>query len=109
MTRDKTRMSTLTTFVQNDIGCFIQAGKLEIKGKESNVKAVSLRIKQYINNLKVISIYFLEEDYFILRQKISFLKNSVDPADLRLRKLDSKNEREIKHPFYYMSMLIFHD
>ena len=31
------------------------------------------------------------------------MKNNVDPADLRLRKLDSKNEREIKHPFYYIS------
>lgn len=27
----------------------------------------------------------------------------MDPADLRLRKLDIKNEREIKHPFYYIS------
>ena len=60
-------------------------------------------IKRYLCNLRVISIYLLEEDYFILRQKISNLKNNVDPADLRLRKLDLKNEREIKHPFYYIS------
>ena len=54
-------------------------------------------------NLKVISIYLLQEDYFYLRQNICVLKTSVDPADLRLRKLDIKNEREIKHPFYYIS------
>ena len=76
---------------------------IEIKGKESNVKAVSLNIKNYLYNLRVMSMYILEEDYFIIRQKISNLKNSVDPADLRLRKFESKNEREIKHPFYYIS------
>ena len=45
----------------------------------------------------------MQEDYFHLRQNICSLKTSVDPADLRLRKLDIKNEREIKHPFYYIS------
>ena len=76
---------------------------IEIKGKESNVKAVVLDVKKYLYNLKVISIYLLQEDYFYLRQNICSLKTSVDPADLRLRKLDIKNEREIKHPFYYIS------
>ena len=76
---------------------------IEIKGKESNVKAVALNIKKYLFNLRVISIYLLHEDYMYLRQNICSLKTSVDPADLRLRKLESKNEREIKHPFYYIS------
>ena len=76
---------------------------IEIKGKESNVKAVALNIKNYLYNLKVISIYLLQEDYLYLRQNICSLKTSVDPADLRLRKSDIKNEREIKHPFYYIS------
>ena len=76
---------------------------IEIKGKESNVKAVALNIKKYLFNLRVISIYLLQEDYYYLRQNICSLKTSVDPADLRLRKLDTKNEREIKHPFYYIS------
>ena len=43
MIRDKTRMSILTTFVQNDIGCFIQAGKLEIKGKEKEIKGMLIK------------------------------------------------------------------
>ena len=76
---------------------------IQIKGKESNVKAVSLNIRKYLYNLKVISIYLLQEDYTYLRQNICSLKTSVDPADLRLRKFDLKNEREIKHPFYYIS------
>jgi len=92
-----------TTLITDDIFPIQEYTTIEIKGKESNVKAVALKIKYYLYNLKVISIYILEEDYFTFRQKISNLKNSVDPADLRLRKLDSKNEREIKHPFYYIS------
>ena len=92
-----------TSLITDDIFPIQEYTTIEIKGKESNVKAVALDIKRYLCNLRVISIYLLEEDYFILRQKISNLKNNVDPADLRLRKLDLKNEREIKHPFYYIS------
>ena len=92
-----------TSLITDDIFSIQENTTIEIKGKESNVKAVALKIKYYLYNLKVISIYLLDEDYFTLRQKICNLKNSVDPADLRLRKLDSKNEREIKHPFYYIS------
>ena len=42
-----------------------------------------------------MSVYLLPEDYFYLRQNICILKTNVDPADLRLRKFDTKNEREI--------------
>ena len=74
------------------------------KLKSVNIIHINYRVLiQFLYNLKVISIYLLEEDYFILRQKICNIKNNVHPADLRLRKLDSKNEREIKHPFYYIS------
>ena len=83
------------TLITDDIFPIQENTTIEIKGKESNAKAVSLHIKQFLYNLKVISIYLLEEDYFILRQKICNIKNNVHPADLRLRKLDSKNEREI--------------
>ena len=92
-----------TTLITDEIFSIQEYTTIEIKGKESNVKAVTKSIKNYLYSLKIISIYLLEEDYFSLRQKISNLKNSVDPADLRLRKLDSKNEREIKHPFYFIS------
>ena len=92
-----------SSLLTDDIFSIQENTAIEIKGKESNVKAVALKMKHYLYNLKVISIYLLEEDYFTLRQKICNLKNSVDPADLRLRKLEWKNEREIKHPFYYIS------
>ena len=92
-----------SSFITDDIFPIQENTSIEIKGKESNVKAVVLDIKKYLYNLKVISIYLLQEDYFHLRQNICSLKTSVDPADLRLRKLDIKNEREIKHPFYYIS------
>ena len=91
------------SLLSDDIFSTQENTTIEIKGKESNVKAVALKIKQYLYNLKVNSIYLLEEDYFTFRQKICKLKNDVDPADLRLRKLEWKNEREIKHPFYYIS------
>ena len=92
-----------TTLITDEIFPIQENTTIEIKGKESNVKAVVLNVKKYLYNLKVISIYLLQEDYFYLRQNICVLKTSVDPADLRLRKLDIKNEREIKHPFYYIS------
>jgi hypothetical protein len=92
-----------STLITDEIFSIQDSTSIEIKGKESNVKAVVLNIKKYLYNLKVISIYLLQEDYFYLRQNICSLKTSVDPADLRLRKFDIKNEREIKHPFYYIS------
>ena len=92
-----------TTLITDEIFSIQESTTIEIKGKESNVKAVVLNIKKYLYNLKVISIYLLQEDYIYLRQNICNLKTNVDPADLRLRKFDIKNEREIKHPFYYIS------
>ena len=92
-----------TSLITDEIFPIQENTTIEIKGKESNVKAVVLDVKKYLYNLKVISIYLLQEDYFYFRQNICVLKTSVDPADLRLRKLDIKNEREIKHPFYYIS------
>jgi hypothetical protein len=92
-----------SSLITDEIFSIQESTTIEIKGKESNVKAVVLNIKKYLYNLKVISIYLLQEDYFYLRQNICSLKTNVDPADLRLRKFDIKNEREIKHPFYYIS------
>ena len=92
-----------SSLITDEIFSIQDSTTIEIKGKESNVKAVVLNIKKYLYNLKVVSIYLLKEDYSYLRQNICNLKTNVDPADLRLRKLDIKNEREIKHPFYYIS------
>ena len=92
-----------SSLITDEIFSIQDSTTIEIKGKETNVKLVVLNIKKYLYNLKVISIYLLQEDYFYLRQNICSLKTSVDPADLRLRKFDIKNEREIKHPFYYIS------
>jgi hypothetical protein len=92
-----------TSLITDEIFSIQESTTIEIKGKESNVKAVVLNIKKYLYNLKVISIYLLQQDYNYLRQNICNLKTNVDPADLRLRKSDIKNEREIKHPFYYIS------
>ena len=91
-----------SNLITDDIFVIQENTFLEIKGKENNVKAVALNIKKYLYSLKVMSIYLLQEDYYHLRQNICNMKTSVDPADLRLRKMDSKSEREIKHPFYYI-------
>ena len=92
-----------TSLITDEIFSIQENTTIEIKGKESNVKAVVLNIKKYLYNLKVISIYLLQQDYNYLRQNICTLKTNADPADIRLRKSDSKNDREIKHPFYYIS------
>ena len=92
-----------TSLITDEIFSIQESTTIEIKGKESNVKAVVFSIKRYLYNLKVISIYLLQQDYNYLRQNICNLKTNVDPADLRLRKSDIKNDREIKHPFYYIS------
>ena len=84
-----------TSLITDEIFSIQESTTIEIKGKESNVKAVVLNIKKYLYNLKVISIYLLQQDYNYLRQNICNLKTNVDPADLRLRKSDIKNEREI--------------
>jgi len=44
----------------------------------------------------------MNTDYSYVKQSICNLKTSIDPADVRLRKKDHKNEREIKHSFYYI-------
>ena len=67
-----------TTLITDDIFPIQEYTTIEIKGKESNVKAVAFSIKHYLCNLKVISIYLLEEDYFTVRQKICNLKNSAN-------------------------------
>ena len=92
-----------TSLITDEIFPIQESTTIEIKGKESNVKAVVLNIKKYLYNLKVISIYLLQQDYNYLRQNICTLKTNADPADIRLRKTDTKNDREIKHPFYYIS------
>ena len=81
-----------TTLITDEIFPIQENTTIEIKGKESNVKAVVLNVKKYLYNLKVISIYLLQEDYFYLRQNICVLKTSVDLADLRLIKINIKNE-----------------
>ncbi len=52
--------------------------------------------------MKVVSIHLMNTDYSYIKQNICNLKTSIDPADVRLRKKDTKNEREIKHSFYYI-------
>ena len=76
---------------------------IQISGKENNVKAVENKIKSLLYDLKVLSIYLMPIDYQIIRNHICNLKTNIDPADVRLRKRESKNERDLKHPFYYIS------
>lgn len=50
----------------------------------------------------MVSIHLMNTDYSYVKQSICNLKTSIDPADVRLRKKDSKLDREIKHSFYYI-------
>lgn len=49
-----------------------------------------------------MTIFMLNNDYLQLKNSICQLKNLADPADLRLRKKETKSEKEIKHSFYYI-------
>jgi hypothetical protein len=73
-----------------------------IKGKENNVKLVENDINKYLFNMKVFTIYLMSNDYSLVKSNICQLKTLVDPADLRLRKKEPRNDKEIKHSFYYV-------
>ena len=72
-------------------------------GIELNAKAVRSEIEKFILNLKILTIFLLTIDYKNVKHNIRQLKNSIDPADVRLRKRDNKTDKEIKNSFYYIS------
>ena len=80
-----------------------ESTSIQLKGKESNVRAVENDIKGYLFNLKVLTIYLMPNDYHLVRNSICQIKTEIDPADVRLRKRDGKIDKDLKHPFYYIS------
>jgi len=92
-----------SNLITDEIFPIQESTPIKISGKENNVKAVENKIKSLLYDLKVLSIYLMPIDYQIVRNHICSLKMNIDPADVRLRKRESKNERDLKHPFYYIS------
>lgn len=88
--------------ITDDIFPLQDSTTIILKGKENNVKAVENDIKSYLYNLKVLTIFLMPTDYHYIRNTICYLKTKIDPADVRLRKREYKNERDLKHPFYYI-------
>jgi hypothetical protein len=75
---------------------------ITLKGRENHVKTVEFEIKRTIQNLRVVTMYLMPNDYNSVKTNICTLKTMIDPADMRLRKRDYKIDREIKHSFYYI-------
>ena len=87
----------------DDIFSIQESTVIQIKGKENNVKAVEKDIKNYLYNLKILTMFLMPMDYQYIKANICELKTKIDPADVRLRKREFKSERDIQHPFYYIS------
>ena len=88
--------------ITDDIFQIHEMTNITLKGKEMNVRNVENEVKKYLFGLKVMTLYLMNTDYHFIKNSICQLKSIIDPADLRLRKKDFKNEREIKHSFYYI-------
>jgi len=91
-----------TSLISDEIFNLTELSKITIKGLEQNLGKVRQEIQNYLYNMKIVSINLMNTDYMYVKQSICNLKTSIDPADLRLRKKDSKIDREIKHSFYYI-------
>ena len=83
------------SLITDEIFNITELSKITVKGLEKNVNKVSTEIENYLYNMKVVSIHLMNTDYIYVKTNICSLKTSIDPADLRLRKKDSKIEREI--------------
>ena len=88
--------------ITDEIFNITELSKITVKGLEKNVNKVATEIENYLFNMKVVSIHLMNTDYIYVKTNICSLKTSIDPGDVRLRKKDSKIEREIKHSFYYV-------
>lgn len=77
--------------------------KIYITGLENSAKAVKNEIEKFYFGLSIFTLYLLAPDYKLVKQNIRQLKNMIDPADVRLRKRDSKIDKEVKNSFYYIS------
>jgi hypothetical protein len=91
-----------TSLISDEIFNLTELTKITIKGLEQNLGKVRQEIQNYLYNMKIVSINLMNTDYLYVKQSICNLKTSIDPADVRLRKKDSKIDREIKHSFYYI-------
>jgi hypothetical protein len=89
-------------FMSDEIFPICEYCYITLKGRENHVKTVEYEIKRTIENLKIITIYLMPNDYISVKSNICFLKTMIDPADMRLRKREYKNDREIKNAFYYV-------
>ena len=90
------------SLITDDIYPINETTIIKVVGNEKNVRIVENNVNHYLFNLKVMTIYMLNNDYLQLKNSICQLKNSADPADLRLRKKETKLDKEIKHSFYYV-------
>ena len=76
---------------------------ITIKGLKSKVDIVISEINDYLSKLKLSSMYFLYVEYQIIKNNICFLKNKLNPADIRLDKWENfklVEDREIMKPLY---------
>ncbi|MCQ2818320.1 MAG: SET domain-containing protein-lysine N-methyltransferase [archaeon] len=93
-----------TGLMSDEIYPLHECTTIEIKGtEERNIKIVEHEINEIIFKLKIHTIYLMPADYMLVRSDICDLKTKIDPADLRLRKKGTKGDKELKHPFYYIT------
>lgn len=89
--------------ITDDIFPITEFTYITIKGLKSKVDVVITEINDYLSKLKLSSMYFLYIEYQIIKNNICFLKNKLNPADVRLDKWENFKlieDREIMKPLY---------
>ena len=76
---------------------------IKVEGSEWAVKAVTALITQWILLLQVVTIVLPINDCKNMKSNIYYIKNRMDPADLRISKATNhKINKELNHPYYFM-------
>ena len=76
---------------------------IKVEGCEWAVKAVSTLVTQWILLLQVVTIVLPINDCKNMKSDIYYIKNRMDPADLRISKATNhKINKELNHPFFFM-------
>lgn len=77
------------SFVSDEIYSITENTFLSLKGIKYKVIKVINEIKNYINKMRILSINLLLNEYLIVKNNICYIKNLLDPVDVRLAKWDN--------------------
>ena len=92
-----------SAYVSDEVYALNEQTTLRVTGAPTSVEAVEAELYELVSSLRIRTVGVSIGDCKNLKDGIGYVKNLIDPAELRIRRAPQKGQKnDLSHPFYFV-------